>query len=48
MNAASIVVLALVIVFAVLAVWRNLKKGAPCECGSHKGRCGGRCGCGRF
>ena len=40
MNAASIVVLALVIVFAVLAVWRNLKKGAPCECGgSSKARC---------
>ena len=38
MNFASIAVVAIVVGFAALAVWRNLKKGAPCECG---GACNG-------
>ena len=33
MNAASIIILVAVIALAVLAVWRNVRKGAPCECG---------------
>lgn len=33
MNAASVIVLVVVIALAVLAVWRNVRKGAPCECG---------------
>ena len=42
MNAASIVILALVLGAAALAVWRCFKKGAPCECGgSHKDCCKG-------
>ena len=45
-NVASAVVLAVVVVFAVLAVRRNMKKGAPCECGGSKGGCGGGCSCG--
>ena len=49
MNAASIVVLAIVIALAVLAVWRNVRKGAPCECGgscaSLRFRRGRRGGC---
>lgn len=50
MNAASIAVVAVVLALAVFAVWRNLKKGTPCECGgecrcckkSHFGHCGCR------
>ena len=33
MSAASVIVLVVVIALAVLAVWRNIRKGAPCECG---------------
>lgn len=45
MNAASIAVVAVVLALAVLAVWRNLKKGAPCECGGNAPSCHGcRCG----
>ena len=36
MNAASIIVIAVVLGFAALAVARALRKGAPCSCG-----CGG-------
>lgn len=36
MNAASIIVIAVVLGFAALAVVRALRKGAPCSCG-----CGG-------
>ncbi len=43
MNAASISVLAVVLAFAAIAVWRVLKKGAPCECGCGCGKCGGGC-----
>ena len=42
MNTASIVVIVAVVALAAFAVWRNLKKGAPCECG----RSGKSCGCG--
>ena len=33
MNAASAIVLAVVLAAAGFAVWRNLRKGAPCSCG---------------
>ena len=47
MNAASVVILVLVLGLAAFAVWRCFKKGAPCECGgSHKTCCkGGDCCC---
>lgn len=45
MSVASAVVLAAVLVLAALAVWRNVKKGAPCECGCSGKRCS--CGCQR-
>ena len=41
MNAASAIVLAVVLAAAGFAVWRNLRKGAPCSCGE-SGDC---CGC---
>ena len=44
MNAASIIVLAAVVVFAALIVWRNLKKGAPWSCGECD-CCGRACHC---
>ena len=41
MNVSSIAILAIVVALAALAVWRNMKKGAPCECGcSEKDGCG--------
>ena len=44
MNAASVAVLVAVLAFAALAVWRVVKKGAPCECGCSCGKCcGGGC-----
>ena len=33
MNAASAIVLAVVLAAAGFAVWRNIRKGAPCSCG---------------
>ena len=49
MNAASIVVLAIIGVLAVLAVRRCLKRGMPCECGccrgGHDEKDGGECCC---
>ncbi|MBR0057389.1 MAG: hypothetical protein IJP66_08685 [Kiritimatiellae bacterium] len=39
MNAASALVAAVLVALAALAVWRNLRKGAPCECGGTR-RCG--------
>ena len=45
MSVSSIVVLTLVLLLAVLAVWRNIKKGAPCECGGSRKACGGGCCC---
>ena len=44
MNISSIIVLAVVVAFAALAVWRCVKKGAPCECGCSGKSCD--CGCG--
>ena len=43
MNAASVVILAVVVATAALAVWRVLKKGMPCECGGSC--CDGGAGC---
>ena len=43
MNTASVIVQIASLVFAALAVWRNQKKGAPCECGCSGKSCG--CGC---
>jgi len=34
MNLSSIAILSAVVALAALAVWRNVKKGSPCECGS--------------
>ena len=43
MNTASVIVLVAVVALAALAVWRCLKKGAPCECGGNKKLCGSSC-----
>ena len=43
MNTASVIVLVAVVALAALAVWRVMKKGAPCECGGTRKSCG--CGC---
>ncbi|MCR5414132.1 MAG: hypothetical protein K6F50_05335 [Kiritimatiellae bacterium] len=41
MTLGSVVVLAAVVALAGFAVWRNLRKGAPCSCG-----CSGKdCAC---
>ena len=45
MNAASIVVLIVVLALCGLAVWRVRRKGTPCLCGKDPKTCGGRCGC---
>ena len=45
MSISSIVVLTLVLALAALAVWRNIKKGSPCECGGSCKSCGGKCCC---
>lgn len=45
MNASSIAVVAVVVAAAALAVWRNVRKGAPCECGRSGKGCS--CGCAR-
>jgi len=45
MNTASVIVLVVVVALAALAVWRCLKKGAPCECGGTRKSCGCGCGC---
>ena len=44
MNVGSIIVLAGVLALAGWAVWRNIRKGAPCACGSC-GACKGGCHC---
>ena len=41
MNVSSIVILVVTIAFAILAVWRTHKKGAPCECCGNCKCCGG-------
>ncbi len=45
MSVQSAIVLAVVLALAVFAIWRNIKKGAPCECGSNCGCCSGGDGC---
>ena len=47
MNLVSAIVLLTVLALAVLAVWRNVRKGAPCECGGSCKSCrgGGSCCC---
>ncbi|MBR4258877.1 MAG: FeoB-associated Cys-rich membrane protein [Kiritimatiellae bacterium] len=45
MNSASISILAAVIIFFALAVWRVAKRGVPCECGGSRKVCGGKCCC---
>ena len=44
MNAASALVLAVMLALAVLAMRRTLRKGAPCECGGNAPSCRG-CRC---
>ncbi|MBQ9431044.1 MAG: FeoB-associated Cys-rich membrane protein [Kiritimatiellae bacterium] len=39
MNLASVLVIALIVAFAALSVWRCLKKGAPCSCGCDGEEC---------
>ena len=39
MNAASVAALAAVLALAALAVWRCVKKGAPCDCGGDCRKC---------
>ena len=43
MNAASATVFAAVLALAAFAIWRTLKKGAPCECGCSRKTCPGKC-----
>lgn len=43
MNAASAIVLVVVLVFAAFAVWRCHRKGAPCSCGCDCKSCSGSC-----
>ncbi len=47
MNVGSIIVLAGVLALAGWAVWRNIRKGAPCSCGCECGGCPGNCKCGK-
>ena len=45
MSNGSIIVLVAVGALMALAVWRNIKKGAPCACGGSRTACGcGYCG----
>ena len=43
MNLASAAILVSLVALAALAVWRVLRKGAPCECGGSCKPC--RAGC---
>ena len=45
MNLSSGIIVGILLVLAGLAVWRNIRKGAPCSCGGCSG-CGGGCHCG--
>ena len=44
MNVASVIVVGVLLALVGLAVWRNIRKGAPCACGSC-GACKGGCHC---
>ena len=41
MGLGSVLVVVAVLALAVFAVWRNLRKGVPCECGGECRACGG-------
>ena len=43
MNVASVIVVGVLLALVGLAVWRNIRKGAPCSCGKSRRECG--CGC---
>jgi len=45
MNVPSIIIVVFLFVLVGLAVWRNIRKGAPCSCGKC-GACKGGCSCG--
>ena len=45
MGLGSVLVVVAVLALAAFAVWRNLRKGVPCECGGSCRVCGGRCRC---
>ena len=44
MNVASVIVVGVLLALVGLAVWRNIRKVAPCACGSC-GACKGGCHC---
>ena len=46
MNVPSVIAAAVVVALAALAVWRNMRKGAPCECGRSSKGCPCGCHCG--
>ena len=47
MSAGSIAVVAILFALVGLALWRNIRKGAPCSCGcSGADCCCGSCACG--
>ena len=39
MNTGSIIVIAIIAVLMALAIWRVVRKGAPCECGGSRKLC---------
>ena len=43
MNTGSIIVLSVLFALVALAIWRNIRKGAPCSCGASHKNC--TCGC---
>ena len=45
MGLGSVLVVVAVLALAAFAVWRNLRKGVPWECGGSGRACGGRCRC---
>ncbi len=45
MGLSSVLVVVAVLALAAFAVWRNLRKGTPCECGGECRACRGRCHC---
>lgn len=45
MGLGSVLVVVAVLALAAFAVWRNIRKGVPCECGGECRACRGRCHC---